>query len=251
MEKKRSYDIILMDNSFMMFKFNCKEEKMMVKMVGPWFVVSTFFTLEDQRKNFRPSKAIINRVVVWIQLPYLPFAYGNCESIQESGVKADRPTVINAYVVTLLKGAFTSVCVEIDVSQQLGLKVSFSSLEEFVWQKFLYESICIFYFCYRILGHCSYVRSLLLNSSLKRKVAAIKGDRDVHNVIIIKGNTQDGITTVGENFPSPSQTFINTTVDIEQSDGKEEVELDLTIPGQQCQEGKKKKKTRALLTLLG
>lgn len=58
-----------------MFKFNCEDDKIMIKIEGPWSMVDTILTLKYLKKNFRPSKAIIGKVVVWMRLSNMPFDY--------------------------------------------------------------------------------------------------------------------------------------------------------------------------------
>lgn len=61
-------------------------------------MASIIFTLEDCRKIFRLSKAInIYNVVVWVQLPDLPFDYWDREFILKIGVMADSSVIIDAW----------------------------------------------------------------------------------------------------------------------------------------------------------
>lgn len=62
---KGSNDIIPMINGFLMFKFNYEEDKI-IKTEGPWSMSDTILTLEDWRKNFWPSKAVISKVTMWM-----------------------------------------------------------------------------------------------------------------------------------------------------------------------------------------
>lgn len=72
---KRSNDIVPMENGFMSFKFNCKEDKLMVKTKGYWSVISCFLALENWKRNFHSSKVTITKVVVWVRLQGLLFDY--------------------------------------------------------------------------------------------------------------------------------------------------------------------------------
>lgn len=70
-----------------MFKFNCEENKMIVKIEGLWSIVDTVLTLEDLRKDFWPSKAVINKIAMQMQLPYHPFDFWGRKLILEIHVR--------------------------------------------------------------------------------------------------------------------------------------------------------------------
>lgn len=70
-----------------MFKFNCEENKMTVKIEGLWSIVDTVLTLEDLRKDFRPSKAVINKIAMQMQLPDHPFDFWDRKLILEIRVR--------------------------------------------------------------------------------------------------------------------------------------------------------------------
>lgn len=64
--------------------------------------------------------------------------------------------------------------VEIDVSNPLVLRFFLSFPEEFDYLEFLYEDFGLFCFCFGTLGHCLFGFTILLNSQLERKVAALQ-----------------------------------------------------------------------------
>nr|POE74142.1 hypothetical protein CFP56_63252 [Quercus suber] len=70
---------------FFLLRFSVDENLEAVLKKGPWFVGGHFLSIRKWEANFKPSKALVSSVVVWVRLNELPLEYYEATMLRQIG----------------------------------------------------------------------------------------------------------------------------------------------------------------------
>ncbi|XP_061371666.1 uncharacterized protein LOC133314245 [Gastrolobium bilobum] len=153
-----TFELIEMDNGFLLIKFQDQRDYVHVLQEGPWVVISHYVVMQRWRPMFDPYNETVKKLEVWLRIPGLPIELFSSHHLWKIGnifgktLKVDRNSLrasdSKAGVVTE-KARFTRIYVELDLGKSLVLKFTIGSRIFMVG----YEGLHQVYFSYGQYGH--------------------------------------------------------------------------------------------------
>ena len=134
---------------FFIMCFDVLKDYQYALMNGPWFVGDQYLHVQAWEADFHPHIAKITHTAVWIHLEQLPIEYYHPKFLKHVGHKLGKLFKIDAITSATIRGRYTRICVQLDMTNPLPKHVKIRSF----WQDIVYENLPIM--CYRCgrLGH--------------------------------------------------------------------------------------------------
>lgn len=104
-------DCVGLGKEFFLVRFVVKEDCEAVLRNGPWFIGGNFLSIRPWEPNFKPSKANISSVAVWVRLNELPIKYHNVKALQTIGNAVGRVLRIDTHATNESSGRFAPLCI--------------------------------------------------------------------------------------------------------------------------------------------
>lgn len=109
---------------------------------GPWIIMGRYPTVTTWRPNFRPSSDRVTFILAWIWLPKIPIEPFDEDLLMKIGNKIGRVVKMDHTTMSVTKGRFVRVCVQIDLMKRQVLFIELSGH----LQKVEYEGLHIICF---------------------------------------------------------------------------------------------------------
>jgi hypothetical protein len=152
---KGGFELMDIGNSFFMIKFDAEDEKTRVINGGPWMIYDHYLAMRQWVPSFNASTATIDKTMVWIRIPSLNLVYYDESVLWAIASMVGNPIKVDLNTLTLARGRFARICVEIDLTQPVVGKVGVNG----EWYHVQYEGlhvICTQCGCYgHVLKDCS------------------------------------------------------------------------------------------------
>ncbi|KAJ4842083.1 hypothetical protein Tsubulata_009435 [Turnera subulata] len=154
-------EIIMADmgNDFYLLQFNTEYDYNRVLFDGPWLVADHVLMVRRWQPCFDPDEAVIDKAIVWIQLPKLYHEFYDRDILLRIARRAGRPIKVDEVTLKSSRGKYARVCVEVDLTKPL---VSKFRLKRRVW-RVVYEGLdTVCFMC----GHYGHTLDKCLNNPL-------------------------------------------------------------------------------------
>lgn len=137
---KNGCELTDLDDNFFVVRFYSKEEYMYALEKGPWVIMGHYLTVMKWKPYFNPSKATINKTLVWIRLPNLPVELFDPLLLMDVGNMVGRAVKVDNSTLTANRGKYARVYVELDLDRTLTPMVKVNGLEV-ILQRIEYEGL--------------------------------------------------------------------------------------------------------------
>lgn len=117
------FDIMDIDNSFYMVKFDLAEDREKVSSGGPWMIFDHYLAVTHWTPEFVSPAAKIERTLVWICFPGLNLVYYDESFLLAMASTVGKPIRMDTNTLKVERGRFARICVEIDLTQPVVGKV--------------------------------------------------------------------------------------------------------------------------------
>ncbi|KAJ4836147.1 hypothetical protein Tsubulata_038857 [Turnera subulata] len=148
-----------MGNDFYLLQFTNEYDYNRVLYDGPWIVADHVLIVRRWQPQFDPDDAIIDKAVVWVQLPKLYQEYYDKEILMRIARRVGKPIKVDEVTLKLSRVKFARVCIEVDLSKPL---VSKFRLRRRIW-RVVYEGLSTVCFSCGRYGHTSEGRGVSRN----------------------------------------------------------------------------------------
>lgn len=111
-------DCVDLGKDFFLIKFQSEDHARVLR-EGPWFVGGHYLSIRCWEPNFKPSKANLSAVTVWIRLPELPIEYYESAALKEIGEAIGPILRIDAHTATESRGRFAQLCVQVNFNEPM------------------------------------------------------------------------------------------------------------------------------------
>ncbi|KAJ4844777.1 hypothetical protein Tsubulata_003486 [Turnera subulata] len=163
-----------MGNDYYLLRFTNDEDYDRVLFDGPWMVLDHVVIVRRWEPHFDPDNAVIDKAVVWVQLPKLDLEYYHKEVLMLIGSRIGRVVKFDKATLETARCNYARICVEVDLTKPLKSKFK---LRRRYW-KVVYEGLQnICFHCGRV-GH---IRDRCPLTSLDSDVE-VQGDEGLSNV---------------------------------------------------------------------
>ncbi|KAL6556337.1 hypothetical protein OROGR_005625 [Orobanche gracilis] len=151
---KGGFEIIDIDHGVFMVKFDLSNDRENVLKGGPWMVFDRCLAVSTWTLDFVTSDHLVMKTMVWIRFSGLNPAYYDQSILFTLASSVGVPIKADVNTTQLHQGRYARMCVEIDLSQPVAMKVWFCNQ----WVRVEYGGIhiiCEHCGCYGHLGrHC-------------------------------------------------------------------------------------------------
>ena len=142
------------DSGWLIYQFNCEEDKNSVLCGGPYMVYGRPLILKSMPQFFDFSREEISRVPVWIRFPNLPLCCWSPTCLSKIASFLGKPIQSDQVTSTLSRMLYARVLVEVDLSEDLKHFVAVSLPSgPILHQKVVYEALPKFCTYCTVLGH--------------------------------------------------------------------------------------------------
>lgn len=153
--------LIDLTNDFYIARFSSKVDFEGVMFNGPWIINDYYLHVRCWEPNFMAKMATIDSLFVWVRFPVIPVEYFNEKWLLRAGNRIGRSVKVDCTSLSVTRGKFARVCVEIDMTKPLK---SGYTLRGRVWPM-QYEGLhALCFHCGRY-GHLSNICPALLCES--------------------------------------------------------------------------------------
>lgn len=104
---------------FFLVQFSTKEDCEAVLRNGPWFIRENFSSIRPWKPNFKPAKANIFSVAIWVRLDELSIEYYHIEALQLIGNSIGKVFRIDTHTANESRGKFARLCIQVDIGKPL------------------------------------------------------------------------------------------------------------------------------------
>lgn len=135
----RRIDIIDMENGYYVIRFSTAADYEHVLENGPWTIQGHYLTVSKFRPGFLPAQGCVAATLVWVRLPSLPLEFFHESILKRIGNKLGRAVKIDVHTMTVSRGKYARICVEMDLQKPLVsgviingtyIKVEYESLHQ-------------------------------------------------------------------------------------------------------------------------
>ena len=166
-------DMVDLGRDFFLLRFSLLEDLEQVLRKGPWFIGEHFLSIQKWEANFKPSKAQVNLMAVWVRLHELPIEYYDAEVLKQLGRALGTVLRADTFIATEARGRYACICVQVDVSKPLVTSVCVGQRHQAV----VYEGVSKLCFSCGRLGHWSETCPYTIKpSALFAKESHVPGD---------------------------------------------------------------------------
>jgi hypothetical protein len=134
---KGGFELMDIGNSFFMIKFDAEDDKTRVINGGPWMIYDHYLAMRQWVPSFNASTATIDKTMVWIRIPSLNLVYYDESVLWAIASMVGNPIKVDLNTLTLARGRFARICVEIDLTQPVVGKVGVNG----EWYHVQYEGL--------------------------------------------------------------------------------------------------------------
>lgn len=113
------WKIIDLPNEFFLVNFELKADMEGALSSGPWSMFGHYMMVKQWEPLFDPEKSVINTTGVWVRISGLPFALYERNLLWSVSMAIGKPLRIDEHTLTVARGRFARVCVEINLSEPL------------------------------------------------------------------------------------------------------------------------------------
>ena len=150
-------DCVDLGKEFFLVQFSTKEDCEAVLRNGPWFIRENFSSIRPWKPNFKPAKANIFSVAIWVRLDELSIEYYHIEALQLIGNSISKVFRIDTHTANESRGKFARLCIQVDIGKPLVIALLIGGKEQTV----CYEGVQRLCFACGRIGHwrdnCPYV----------------------------------------------------------------------------------------------
>ncbi|KAJ4847601.1 hypothetical protein Tsubulata_002699 [Turnera subulata] len=138
-----------MGNDFYLLQFNTEQDYQQVLYDGPWLVADHVLTVRRWQPCFDKEEAVIDRAIVWVQLPKLYQEYYDRDILLRIARWVGKPIKVDEVTLRSTRVKYARVCVEVDLTKPL---VSKFRLHRRIW-RIVYEGLSTVCFMCGLYGH--------------------------------------------------------------------------------------------------
>ena len=142
-------DLVALDDNFFLAKFSAVDDYEYAMLGGPWMIFNHYLTVRHWHHNFDPYQSSLQSLLVWVRIPYLSIEYFNYKFLMTVGSKIRKPIPIDDAAITVLRGHYARICLEIDLLKPLVTKFKLKSKVK----KLEYGGFHLVYFGCGLYGH--------------------------------------------------------------------------------------------------
>lgn len=129
------FDLMDVDNGFYMMKFDMAEDRDKVIGEGPWMIFDHYLAVAKWSPEFVSSTAKIEKTMVWVRFPGMSLIYYDESVLLVLASAIGTPIKVDQRTLSVERGRFARVCVEIDLNQPVVGKICVRG----TWYKVAYE----------------------------------------------------------------------------------------------------------------
>ncbi|KAK2987696.1 hypothetical protein RJ640_015038 [Escallonia rubra] len=111
--------LIDLTNEFYPVKFNARIDYSKAFEKGPWFIGTSYLSVQRWTPNFNPHNINIHKIAVWIRLNNLPLEYFDREVLLLSGMAIGTPLRIDSITQSITRGRFARIYGQIDTQNPI------------------------------------------------------------------------------------------------------------------------------------
>lgn len=116
---------------------------------GPWMILDHYLIIRMWTHDFDPYGEKLEKIMVWVRLPYIPLEYFHRNFLLKIGRKIGDLKKIDQTTLSVSRGMFARICVEVDLSKPLLAKYRVRNVEK----RIEYEGIFLICFSCGKQGH--------------------------------------------------------------------------------------------------
>ncbi|KAL5828217.1 hypothetical protein ACOSQ4_020014 [Xanthoceras sorbifolium] len=113
------WQLIDLDDGHFVARFQMKEDRDFVLTGGPWVIANHFLVVEKWRPKFVPGDEPIGNMAIWVRLYGLPMEWMVPDRLWHIGGMLGTTCKVDPVTVTQVRGRFTRICVEVDISKPI------------------------------------------------------------------------------------------------------------------------------------
>nr|XP_023882722.1 uncharacterized protein At4g02000-like [Quercus suber]POE72678.1 uncharacterized protein CFP56_18678 [Quercus suber] len=116
-------DMVDLGRDFFLLRFLVDEDLEAVLKKGPWFVGGHFLSIRKWEANFKPSKASISSMAVWVRLNELPLEYYEATMLRQIGQALRTILRVDTHTALEARGRYARLCIQVDMNKPLVTNV--------------------------------------------------------------------------------------------------------------------------------
>lgn len=116
---KGEFKLISLSNDFFIVRVELMEDRERILLDGHWKIMDRYLAVRRWTPGFRPSRAFIDRVALWVQIPDCPMELYNEIGMKEIGDFIGKTLKIDMKTQSGEMGNFARICVEVDLTKKL------------------------------------------------------------------------------------------------------------------------------------
>ncbi|XP_028796151.1 uncharacterized protein LOC114751650 [Neltuma alba] len=117
--KRGVITLINVGYGFYVVKLSNREDYFNALTGGPWMIYDHYLTVRPWEPNFRPTRASIDKVAVWVRMPKVPLEYYDEEALTFIGNRIGETIKVDLNTSCQLRGHYARICVLVDLTKQL------------------------------------------------------------------------------------------------------------------------------------
>lgn len=115
----RRLEIVDLEDGFFVVRFVSKEDYMAALENYPWTIQGHYLTISKFWHGFLPSAEKLSFTLVWVRIPRLPLEYFHENVLMRVGSCLGKAVKIDHNTMTVSRGKYARVCVEVDLEKPL------------------------------------------------------------------------------------------------------------------------------------
>ncbi|CAI0410917.1 unnamed protein product [Linum tenue] len=142
-------DVLDLDHDCFMVKFTNRADYLTSLSDGPWMILEHYLVVQPWSQDFRLKEKLPPSITAWVRFPALPIQYYHNQILTVIGNLFGKTIRIDLNTLTVQRGKFARMAIEIDVSKPLRTRFWLDGH----WQAVEYENLPQLCFTCGRIGH--------------------------------------------------------------------------------------------------
>lgn len=114
---REKMEVIAIENDYYVVRFEAEDNFSFALTGGPWMILDHYLIVRTWTHDFDPYGEKLEKILVWVRLPNIPLEYFHKNFLMKIGRKIGDLKKIDQTTVSVYRGMFARICVEVDLSK--------------------------------------------------------------------------------------------------------------------------------------